>query len=84
MQKTQEEWRNVFYVCAAFDLFGAIVYGLFSSGEIQSWSRDDVVLPVESGDGEKVPITFKESELSIKDLNEDSTHNEAIANDTQL
>ncbi|XP_033764213.1 sialin-like [Pecten maximus] len=38
---TPEEWRNVFYVCAAFDLFGALVFGMFGSGELEPWARDD-------------------------------------------
>ena len=39
-QNTQQEWRNVFYVCAAFDVLGIIVFGLFASGEMQEWARD--------------------------------------------
>jgi hypothetical protein len=39
-QKTQEEWRVVFYVVAAFDLFGAIVFAIFCRGELEPWSRD--------------------------------------------
>ncbi|XP_063442651.1 sialin-like [Mytilus trossulus] len=37
---TQEEWRNVFYVCAGFFLFGTIVYGSFARGEVQTWAKD--------------------------------------------
>ncbi|KAK3104920.1 hypothetical protein FSP39_013216 [Pinctada imbricata] len=44
--KTQEEWRSVFYVCAAFDLFGAIVFGVFASGELQPWAEDKIELVV--------------------------------------
>ncbi|XP_060073734.1 sialin-like [Ylistrum balloti] len=40
---TSEEWRMVFYVCAALDLFGALIFGLFVSGEIESWARDQNV-----------------------------------------
>jgi anaerobic C4-dicarboxylate transporter len=39
-QDTQEEWRNVFYVCAGFTVFGAVVFGLFVSGEVQEWAKD--------------------------------------------
>ena len=28
-------------MCAAFDLVGAIVFGLFASGELQHWARDE-------------------------------------------
>ncbi|KAK3105998.1 hypothetical protein FSP39_010513 [Pinctada imbricata] len=48
--KTQEEWRRVFYVCAVFDLFGAIIFGLFASGEIQPWAKDST----EESDKDKV------------------------------
>ncbi|OPL33396.1 sialin, partial [Mytilus galloprovincialis] len=37
---TQEEWRNVFYVCAGFTVFGAIIFATFVSGEVQDWARD--------------------------------------------
>ena len=39
-QDTQEEWRNVFYVCAGFTVFGAVVFGLFVSGEVEEWAKD--------------------------------------------
>ena len=39
-QHTQEEWRNVFYVCAGFDAFGILIFGLFASGELQEWAKD--------------------------------------------
>lgn len=38
--RSQEEWRTVFYVCAGFDVLGALVFGFFSSGELQTWARD--------------------------------------------
>lgn len=37
---TQEEWRNVFYVCAGFTVVGAVVFGVFVSGEVQEWAKD--------------------------------------------
>ncbi|KAJ8320002.1 hypothetical protein KUTeg_001589 [Tegillarca granosa] len=46
--QSPEEWRNVFYVCAGFDLFGALMFGFFSSGELEPWARDpDVEFEVE-------------------------------------
>jgi MFS family permease len=36
---TQEEWRNVFYVCAGILCFGTIVFCLFADGEVQPWVR---------------------------------------------
>ncbi|PVD36709.1 hypothetical protein C0Q70_03695 [Pomacea canaliculata] len=35
---TAEEWRHVFYVCAAVSVVGAMVYGVFAEGELQSWA----------------------------------------------
>ncbi|XP_058032281.1 sialin isoform X4 [Ahaetulla prasina] len=35
---TIEEWRNVFYIASALNLFGAIFFALFSSGEVQNWA----------------------------------------------
>ncbi|XP_062591838.1 sialin-like [Saccostrea cucullata] len=52
--KSQSEWRYVFFVCAGFDVFGAIIYGLFGSGTIQDWARDEVELEVTIGN-EKIP-----------------------------
>ncbi|CAC5394935.1 SLC17A5 [Mytilus coruscus] len=37
---TQEEWRNVFYIYAAFYVIGIIVFGGFARGEVQSWAKD--------------------------------------------
>ncbi|KAM3851902.1 sialin isoform 4-T4 [Vipera latastei] len=35
---TIEEWRNVFYIASALNLFGALFFALFSSGEVQNWA----------------------------------------------
>jgi hypothetical protein len=37
-QRTAEEWRNVFYVCAAMAVFGALAYSFLSDGELQPWA----------------------------------------------
>ncbi|XP_076085056.1 sialin-like [Mytilus galloprovincialis] len=37
---TSEEWRNVFYVTAAFYVLGAIIYCCTARGEIQPWALD--------------------------------------------
>ncbi|KAJ8307792.1 hypothetical protein KUTeg_014657 [Tegillarca granosa] len=37
---TQEEWREVFFVCAGFGVFGSLIFGLFASGELEDWSKD--------------------------------------------
>ena len=36
-QKSIEEWRFVFWVSAGIALIGAVIYGLFSSSELQPW-----------------------------------------------
>ncbi|KAK7093243.1 sialin-like [Littorina saxatilis] len=37
--KTQEEWRSVFYVCGAFTLFGAVVFGAFAVTDVEPWAK---------------------------------------------
>lgn len=70
-QNTQTEWRNVFYVCAAFDVLGIIVFGLFASGEMQGWARDprdDIEITIPRS--EKTSISeidkFSEKEMDEK------------------
>lgn len=36
---TSDQWRNVFYVCAGFDIFGTVIFGVFASGELQEWAK---------------------------------------------
>ncbi|CAL1531040.1 unnamed protein product [Lymnaea stagnalis] len=36
--KSQEEWRNVFYICGSLCLLGTIVFGSFAVGEVQPWA----------------------------------------------
>lgn len=36
---TQEEWQKVFFTCACFSTLGAIVFAVFSRGDIQEWAR---------------------------------------------
>ncbi|VDI83014.1 Hypothetical predicted protein [Mytilus galloprovincialis] len=38
---TSEEWRNVFYVCAAFCILGTLVFGGLARGEVQDWAKDN-------------------------------------------
>jgi len=33
------EWRIVFYLIASSALFGAVVFAIFSSGELQPWAK---------------------------------------------
>ncbi|XP_025084625.1 sialin-like isoform X3 [Pomacea canaliculata] len=43
---TAGEWRHVFYVCAAVSVVGAMVYGIFAEGELQSWAAPPFVQQV--------------------------------------
>ncbi|XP_078048351.1 major facilitator superfamily transporter 9 isoform X2 [Augochlora pura] len=38
--KSPEEWRTVFIIAGAVYLLGAVIYGLYASGEKQSWAND--------------------------------------------
>lgn len=38
---TIEEWKSVFYIAAAIDVFGALFFLLFGKGEVQSWALND-------------------------------------------
>uniref|UniRef100_A0A7M4F5H0 Sialin n=1 Tax=Crocodylus porosus TaxID=8502 RepID=A0A7M4F5H0_CROPO len=35
---TMGEWQTVFYIAASINLFGAIFFALFASGEVQDWA----------------------------------------------
>lgn len=37
-QNTVGEWQTVFYIAACINLFGAIFFALFASGEVQDWA----------------------------------------------
>jgi ACS family sodium-dependent inorganic phosphate cotransporter len=39
VQQTSE-WQIVFYIASAIYLVGAVIYGVFASGERQSWAKD--------------------------------------------
>ncbi|XP_046558800.1 uncharacterized transporter slc-17.2-like [Haliotis rubra] len=52
--KTQEEWRNVFYVCGGFCLLGTVVFGTQARGEVQPWAVNHGEVVV--GEGEGVPM----------------------------
>ncbi|CAH1368173.1 hypothetical protein MTP99_009511 [Tenebrio molitor] len=36
--QTAEQWRIVFYTVSSIFLLGAVVYGIFASGEVQPWT----------------------------------------------
>ncbi|KAK6174796.1 hypothetical protein SNE40_013375 [Patella caerulea] len=45
--KTQEEWRNVFYVCGGVCLLGATVFGLFARTDLEPWAAEPVEHEIE-------------------------------------
>ncbi|XP_060604620.1 sialin-like isoform X2 [Ruditapes philippinarum] len=41
--QSREQWQIVFYIAGGFYIFGSVFYGIFASGEMQPWARDDVI-----------------------------------------
>ncbi|KAK6165947.1 hypothetical protein SNE40_022751 [Patella caerulea] len=37
-QNTSEEWKEVFWIVAAVNVVGTIIFAIFSKGEIQPWA----------------------------------------------
>ncbi|XP_048752020.2 sialin-like [Ostrea edulis] len=82
--KSQSEWRYVFFVCAGFDLFGAIVFGLFASGTIQDWARDEVEIEVKISKTEENQLDKNFTLLPTnKDKEDTSSQNEGKATDRE-
>ncbi|XP_071109026.1 uncharacterized transporter slc-17.2-like [Haliotis cracherodii] len=52
--KTQEEWRNMLYVCGGFCVLGMVVFGSLAQGELQPWAVGQVEILVEEGQEVKV------------------------------
>ncbi|XP_071110386.1 uncharacterized transporter slc-17.2-like [Haliotis cracherodii] len=75
--KTQEEWRNVFYVCAGFCVLGTLVFGTQARGELQPWAV--VQVEVDVGEGQEIPdvsdraLDTKET-FDKNEITEMSTH----------
>ncbi|PVD36705.1 hypothetical protein C0Q70_03691 [Pomacea canaliculata] len=68
---TAEEWRHVFYVCAAVSVVGAMVYGVFVEGELQSWAAPPSVQHVveyHSVKGEDIHSTSDCNDGSLSDI----------------
>ncbi|XP_046658356.1 vesicular glutamate transporter 1-like [Homalodisca vitripennis] len=40
---SQEQWRIVFYIASAVLLAGALIYGVFASGEKQPWAMEEKI-----------------------------------------
>ncbi|XP_071110371.1 uncharacterized transporter slc-17.2-like [Haliotis cracherodii] len=75
--KTQEEWRNVFYVCAGFCALGTLVFGTQARGELQPWAVDQVEVDVgegnEAGDVSDRALDTKDT-FDKKEITDTSTH----------
>ncbi|XP_067659141.1 uncharacterized transporter slc-17.2-like isoform X2 [Haliotis asinina] len=63
-EKTREQWASVFYLNSGFYVFGALVFLLFGSGEIQPWADNSVKKEVD------VPGPKKQSELNAGYIND--------------
>lgn len=78
------EWRYVFFVCAGFDLFGAIVFGLFASGTIQDWARDEVEIEVkipkevEVNSDKKMEMVHAENEKTLVSVEPEVTYSTVV------
>jgi len=67
--KSQEEWRNVFYVCGAFCVLGTIVFGGFAVGEIQPWATGDDDASDDDKKVKDVELKGQHTEQSIYSVN---------------
>lgn len=78
------EWRYVFFVCAGFDLIGAIVFGLFASGTIQDWARDEVEIEVkipkevEVNSDKKMEMVQAENEKTLVSVEPEVTYSTVV------
>ena len=59
-QKTQEQWRDVFYVCGGFCLLGGVVFGCFARTDLEPWARDPETL-----DANKMEIEVADVSLNF-------------------
>ncbi|XP_074641330.1 sialin-like [Tubulanus polymorphus] len=39
--QTRAEWQIFFYICTGIGLFGALIYKILGSGEVQAWAKND-------------------------------------------
>lgn len=68
--QTIEEWRIVFFISSGIYLVGAIIYGLFCSGERQPWAIDET-RPEQNG---IKPNTQQTSYINSMDIIEVEKH----------
>jgi len=55
--KSASEWHIVFYIAAAFYLFGGFFYGIFASGERQTWAPQLPINFENKGFDKDLPMT---------------------------
>lgn len=54
IKKTKSEWDRVFIISAVIYLLGAVVYGIFGTGEIQHWAtRSSKEIEIKTHDSSK-------------------------------
>ncbi|XP_059138758.1 sialin-like [Physella acuta] len=69
--KSNDEWKNVFYVCAATAASGAVIYLILADGELQTWAvppeTDTKITLAYSHDAElsRMPLENKLSRLPL-------------------
>lgn len=39
LQGREEEWMIMFIIVASLNIIGAVVFGVFASGQVQEWGR---------------------------------------------
>ncbi|KAK7093970.1 hypothetical protein V1264_007649 [Littorina saxatilis] len=77
--RTEEEWRTVFYICSATAVLGAVLYGLLADGELQDWAAPspiEIAIDVTHHDvtvtHEKAPLDTPKGESTLDDQAQES------------
>ncbi|KAL8587270.1 hypothetical protein ACOMHN_045518 [Nucella lapillus] len=68
--RTVDEWRNVFFVCAGVQIFGALIFAVLADGETQSWAQPPTTeMDITSGTAamteEKIASDVDEATLDV-------------------
>lgn len=66
LQNTREEWLIVFIVVSGFNIFGAVIFALFASGEVQMWA-----LPPKSDSVDHSPVVPSDSNAVVARTSDD-------------
>jgi len=53
----KSDWQSIFYIAAAIYMIGAVLYGLFASGDEQTWARfhSNLLIDSDTSDTEDLP-----------------------------